>query len=145
MSDSDVRAIVAGHGEFAAGLVSAVQQITGRGSVFRAVSARDLSGVDLEALLRRTIEETGARVVFADLQAGSCTMAARRVLRDRQDVLFVAGANLPMLLDFALSAESASIDAARHAIERGRAAIVAVGGGSAGSAGSAGSGERSAK
>jgi PTS system N-acetylgalactosamine-specific IIA component len=133
MSDSGsgsgtVRAIVAGHGEFAAGLVSAVQQITGRGDVFRSVSARDLSGADLEALLRRTIEETGARVVFTDLQAGSCTMAARRVLRDRQDVLFVAGANLPMLLDFALAEQLPAIEAARHAIERGRAAITSVGG-----------------
>lgn len=126
--DVAVRAIIAGHGEFADGLVSAVDAITGRGGVFRSVSARGLSGVELEALLRRTIEETGATVVFTDLQAGSCTMAARRVLRDRQDVLFVAGANLPMLLDFALSPEAAPIAAARHAIERGRAAITSVGG-----------------
>jgi N-acetylgalactosamine PTS system EIIA component len=126
---SEIRALVAGHGDFAAGLVSAVQQITGRGDVFRAISARDLSGADLEALIRRTIEETGARVVFTDLQAGSCTMAARRVLRDRQDVLFIAGANLPMLLDFALSAEPEPVDAARHAMERGKAAISTVSGG----------------
>jgi PTS system N-acetylgalactosamine-specific IIA component len=123
---SEVRALVAGHGDFAAGLVSAVQQITGRGNVFRAISARDLSGADLEALMRRTIAETGARVVFTDLQAGSCTMAARRVLRDRQDVLFIAGANLPMLLDFTLSSEAQAVDAARHAMERGRSAIAQI-------------------
>jgi N-acetylgalactosamine PTS system EIIA component len=122
------RAILAGHGEFAAGLLSAVQQITGRGNVFRAISAQDLSGADLEALLRRTIEETGVRVVFTDLQAGSCTMAARRVLRDRQDVLFVAGVNLPMLLDFALADHLPPIDAAKHALDRGREAITSVGG-----------------
>src|SRR5438093_13729444 len=83
------RAIVAGHGDFAAGLVSAVQQITGRGNVFRTISARDLSGADLEDLLRRSIEETGVTVVFTDLQAGSCTMATRRYLRGggRGDVL----------------------------------------------------------
>src|SRR5436190_12699595 len=91
-----VRAIVAGHGEFAAGLVSAVEQITGRGGLFRAVSARDLSAADLDVLLGRAIDETGVQVVFTDLQAGSCTMASRRVLRDRPDVLLVAGANLPM-------------------------------------------------
>jgi N-acetylgalactosamine PTS system EIIA component len=124
---SELKAIVAGHGEFAAGLISAVQQITGKGNVFRAVSGKDLSAVDLEALLRRTIEETGARVVFTDLQAGSCTMAARRVLRDRQDVLFIAGANLPMLLDFALSTDADPVEAAQHALERGRAAIAQVG------------------
>lgn len=128
----EVRAILAGHGEFAAGMVSAVQQITGRGAVFRVISARDLSAADLETTIRKAIDETGARVVFTDLQAGSCTMAARRVLRDRQDVLFVAGANLPMLLDFALSPEALAVDAARHAIERGRAAISTVGGGGGG-------------
>ena len=123
----EVRAILAGHGDFAAGMVSAVQQITGRGSVFRVISARDLSAADLEVTIRKAIDETGARVVFTDLQAGSCTMAARRVLRDRQDILFVAGANLPMLLDFALSPEPLAVDAARHAIERGKAAISTVG------------------
>ena len=125
---SEVRALVAGHGDFAAGMVSAVQQITGRGGVFRVISARDLSGADLEALIRAAIDESGVRVVFTDLQAGSCTMAARRVLRDRQDVVFVAGANLPMLLDFALSTEPLASDAAKHALERGRAAITTVGG-----------------
>lgn len=125
---TDVRAILAGHGDFASGMVSAVEQITGRGGVFRTVASRDLSASDLEATIRNAIEESGARVVFTDLQAGSCTMAARRVLRDRQDVLFVAGANLPMLLDFALSPEANAVDAARHAIERGKAAILTVGG-----------------
>jgi PTS system N-acetylgalactosamine-specific IIA component len=129
---SVIRAIIAGHGDFAAGLVSAVQQITGRGNVFRAISARDLSGADLEATIRRALDETGASVVFTDLQAGSCTMAARRVMRDRQDVLFVAGANLPMLLDFALSEQLPAIEAARHSMERGRAAIVSSGAAGAG-------------
>ena len=123
----EVRAILAGHGDFAAGMVSAVQQITGRGGAFRIISARDLSAADLEITIRKAIDETGARVVFTDLQAGSCTMAARRVLRDRQDVVFVAGANLPMLLDFALSAEPPA-EAAKHALERGKAAITTVGG-----------------
>src|SRR5690349_21555039 len=113
-----VRAILAGHGDFAAGMISAVQQITGRGGVFRGITSRDLSGSDLETTIRKAIEESGVRVVFTDLQAGSCTMAARRVLRDRHDVMFVAGANLPMLLDFALSSEPLAVDAARHALER---------------------------
>ena len=123
------RAIVAGHGDFAAGLVSAVQQITGRGNVFRSISARDLSATDLDVLLRSAVEETGVRVIFTDLQAGSCSMASRRVLRDRPDVLLVAGANLPMLLDFVFADKLSPIDAARHALERGREAITELGGG----------------
>ena len=44
MSSSPVRAILAGHGDFAQGMVSAVQQITGRGNVLYPVTAKDLSG-----------------------------------------------------------------------------------------------------
>jgi PTS system N-acetylgalactosamine-specific IIA component len=123
-----VRAIIAGHGEFAAGLVSAIQQITGRGSVFYPVSASDLSAADLEILIQRAIESTGALVVFTDLQAGSCTMAARRLTRARPDVLLIAGANLPMLLDFAFADHLPAVEAAKHALERGKAAITAIGG-----------------
>ena len=123
-----VRAIIAGHAEFSAGLVSAIQQITGRGSTFRAVSANNLSAADLEALIARAIDETGAKVVFTDLQAGSCTMAARRLSRLRPDVLLIAGANLPMLLDFVFADHLPAVEAARHALERGRAAITAIGG-----------------
>jgi mannose/fructose-specific phosphotransferase system component IIA len=121
------RAIVAGHGDFAAGLVSAVQQITGRGNMFRTISARDLSAADLEDLVRRSIEETGVTVVFTDLQAGSCTMATRRYLKNRADVLLVAGVNLPMLLDFAMADQLPAVQAAQHAVERGRAAISSTG------------------
>ena len=123
-----IRAIVAGHGDFASGLISAIDAITGRGDLFLPISGRGHSAASLEELLRSAIERTGVRVVFTDLHAGSCTMAARRVLRDRNDVLFVAGANLPMLLDFAMSSEAEPLEAARHAIERGRAAISSVGG-----------------
>jgi PTS system N-acetylgalactosamine-specific IIA component len=122
-----VRAIVAGHGDFAAGLVSAVQQITGRGDVFRPVSARDLSGADLETVIGKALEETGALVVFTDLQAGSCTMAARRLTRNAPNLLLVAGANLPMLLDFVFADSIPPVEAARHAMDRGRAAIGAIG------------------
>lgn len=126
MSDGP-RAIIAGHGEFASGMISAVEQITGRGKLLHGISAASLSGTDLMELMRRTVDETGVRVVFTDLQAGSCSMASRRLLRERPDVLLVAGANLPMLLDFVMADDKPPLDAARHAVERGRAAIAALG------------------
>ena len=61
-----------------------------------------------------------------------CSMATRRFLRDRQDVLLVAGANLPMLLDFVFAESLPPMEAARHALDRGRAAITASGGGAGG-------------
>ncbi|HEX8726110.1 MAG TPA: hypothetical protein VF737_12045 [Gemmatimonadaceae bacterium] len=126
MTNSGPRAIVAGHGDFAAGLVSAVEVITGRGGLFHAVAVPELSAADIEALLRETMERTGARVLFTDLQAGSCTMAARRILRGMPDAVLVSGVNLPALLDFAFAESKPAPTAARHAAERGRAAITAV-------------------
>ena len=122
------RAIVAGHGEFATGLISAVEQITGRTDVFVALSIRSLGGEEIERALRDRLLESGANVVFTDLPAGSCTIAARRVLRDRPDLVLVTGANLPSLLDFVFHSAEPAADAAQHATDKGRSALVMVGG-----------------
>lgn len=124
---SVARAIVAGHGEFAAGLVSAVEQITGRGDQFLPLAITGLGAEDIERMLRDRMVETGIRVVFTDLQAGSCTMAARRVLRGMTEAVVVCGTNLPLLLDFVFNDRATPSEAARHAAERGRAAIGLVG------------------
>jgi PTS system N-acetylgalactosamine-specific IIA component len=123
------RAIVAGHGDFAAGLVSAVEQITGRGAQLIPVSVQGLSVEDIESLLRSRMQQANVRVIFTDLQAGSCTMASRRILRGMDDAVLIAGTNLPTLLDFVFADARTPPDAARHAAERGRAAITAHGAG----------------
>ncbi|MEO7714476.1 MAG: hypothetical protein ABIV10_16305 [Gemmatimonadaceae bacterium] len=123
MSDPVRRALVAGHADFAAGLVSAVELITGLGSVLVPIQVRGLCGDDIQQLLYETMKESGVRVIFTDLQAGSCTMAARKVLRALGEGTLVAGANLPMLLDFALSANPDIAAAAEQAAERGRVAV----------------------
>jgi mannose/fructose-specific phosphotransferase system component IIA len=41
--------------------------------------------------------------------------------------VLIAGANLPTLLDFVFAENMSAIDAARHAADRGRAAITVVG------------------
>jgi PTS system N-acetylgalactosamine-specific IIA component len=115
--NSAPRAIVAGHGSFAAGIISAVEQITGMGSVFVAVSNADLSPGGIEAKVRASLAETGARVIFTDLPAGSCTMAVRRMARLEPGLTLVTGVTLPTLLAFALGAD------AREAVEKGREAI----------------------
>ena len=117
------RAIVAGHGSFAAGLVSAVDQITGNGAMFIPVAVQGLCTQDIEELLRTKMREAGVSVIFTDLQAGSCTMAARRILRGMHGAVLVAGCNLPILIDFVFADAIAPADAARHAAERGRGAI----------------------
>ena len=121
------RAIVAGHGDFPEGMVSAVQQISGRGDVFRALSNRGLSGDDIETRLKQTAEETGARVFFTDLPAGSATLAIRRLMREMPDVVLVTGVNLATLLEFVFQSDANAAAAAQQSVEKGRASIAAFG------------------
>jgi PTS system N-acetylgalactosamine-specific IIA component len=122
------RAIVIGHGDFATGMQTAVNKITGHGASLLALSVQDKSLSQIEEWLKENLSSSGAQVVFTDLQAGSATMAARKALRELPAVSLVVGTNLPMLLDFVLSLNASPAEAARHAAERGRAAIVVHGG-----------------
>jgi PTS system N-acetylgalactosamine-specific IIA component len=121
------RAIVAGHGDFAQGLVSAVDVITGRGGQLIPVAVPGLCAEDIEKLIRERMDQSGVKVIFTDLQAGSCTMAARRILRGSGDAVLIAGVNLPTLLDFVFAEQMPAVDAARHSADRGRSAITVVG------------------
>jgi len=125
---SEVRALVAGHADFAAGLISAVEAVTGRGEMLEPIQVKGLCGEDIQQLLQERLRATGALVIFTDLQAGSCTMAARRLLREEPHVVLVSGTNLPMLLDFVMSSATNTHDAARTAVDRARSAIAAYGG-----------------
>ena len=126
---SSVKAIVAGHGTFAEGMLSAIEQITGRSDLFIGVTNRDLSAQDVEKLLRDRLAVSGATVVFTDLPAGSCTMAARRIQREQPALTVVTGVNLATLLDFSFHSEAGDAHAVEHAADKGRASLVVTGGG----------------
>ena len=132
-SNPGPRAVLAGHGDFAAGLASAVAQISGREDVFALVTNRGRSGDEIERALREALDALAANVVFTDLPAGSCTIAARRLQRERPGLVLVTGANLATLLDFVFAVgdegEEASAAAARtaaHAVDKGRASLTVV-------------------
>lgn len=116
MSDP-VKAIVAGHGSFAEGILSAVEQISGRGDCFVAISNTGLGPAEMEAALRDAMERTGAKLIFTDLPAGSCTMAARRLQRDDPTITVVTGAALPTILSYACGGDLGK------AAEQGRDAL----------------------
>ncbi|HET7623087.1 MAG TPA: hypothetical protein VFK39_14375 [Gemmatimonadaceae bacterium] len=130
MSDTPI-AIVLGHGRVAEGLVSAVERITGITDRFIALSNEGLGTAEIQELLRARLEESGARVVFTDLPAGSCNFAACRLLRVRPDIVVVTGVNLPALLHFATSGvppvedggDSGAFRVAEEAAERGAASM----------------------
>ena len=129
---SSPRAVVIGHGEFAAGLVSAVEQISGMGQLLLPLTTTDLAGSGIETMVRERLESTGLRIVFTDLPGGSATMAVRRLQRSLPDLTIVSGTNLPLLLEFLNRAGNGQSgaegggggDAALAALERGRAAML---------------------
>jgi mannose/fructose-specific phosphotransferase system component IIA len=116
---SSVVGIVAAHGKLAAGLVSAVQAITGRGDALLPVSNEGLSPADVASRLAAALDESGAAVIFTDLPAGSCTLAARRLQKERPALTVVVGVNLPMLLEFVLR-DAHGGDDIEAAVGRGR-------------------------
>lgn len=117
-TNSPVRAVVAGHGTFAAGIISAVDQITGLGAQFVGVSNTGLAPNAIEERVREALAATGATVVFTDLPAGSCTMAVRRMAKLAPGITLVTGVTLPTLLAFALGADPA------EAVARGKESLI---------------------
>ena len=120
------KAIVVGHGEFSAGLVSAVGQICGLADKLVVLSNVGQTPQDIEATLRQQLERTGARVIFTDLPGGSATIAARRIARDNPDIVLVTGVNLATLLDFVFNSAGTPEEAARSAAERGKASLIVI-------------------
>lgn len=123
------RALIAAHGELAAGLVSAVERITGRGAALATLSNVGLGAEQMEAAMRERIEREGMRAIFTDLPSGSWTMAARRAMRGNDEVVLVTGVNLAALLEFVMRDDLDPAEGARACVDRARSAIAAVGGG----------------
>jgi PTS system N-acetylgalactosamine-specific IIA component len=120
------RAVVIGHGEFSAGLLSAVGQITGMSGALVGLSMAGQTPEDIEASIRAELSSTGANVIFTDLPAGSATLAARRIIREDARVVLVSGVNLATLLDFVFNSTASPSDAAKSAAERGKASLIVV-------------------
>jgi PTS system N-acetylgalactosamine-specific IIA component len=126
------RAIVVGHASFSDGIVSAVDQITGRGGMLLSFSNAGLGREEIEAQLREQLARYNVSVIFTDLPGGSATLAARRVMHDTQTLTLVTGVNLAALIDFVFCDEGTSpTDAARHAADKGCAALTVATGTSA--------------
>ena len=120
------RAIVVGHADFSAGLVSAVGQICGLADKLVVLSNKGMAAGDIEASLREQLAKTGARVIFTDLPGGSATIAARRIAKENPDIVLVSGVNLATLLDFVFSSAASPEEAARAAAERGKASLIVI-------------------
>ncbi|MBC7790085.1 MAG: hypothetical protein H7Z74_09070 [Anaerolineae bacterium] len=127
MMSNAAPALVAGHGDYASGLVSAAAEIIGEVAAFVTMSNRNLGADEIERVMRELVSSRGVRVIFTDLPAGSCTIAARRVVRDHPDVILITGANLAALLHFASHEAGTAYEAAASAAERAKASVLVVG------------------
>lgn len=109
--------VIAGHGGFAAGALDAVERVAGPQPRAATVSNHGLDAAGIEAALIEAVDRVRADVIFTDLPAGSCTIAARRLAKQRGTLTVVTGANLPMLLDHCCKgregAEGAALSAAK--------------------------------
>ncbi len=118
------RAIVAGHGSFPSGLVSAVEQITGRGNALIPFSNAGLGREEIEAGMRDLMALHGLHVIFTDLPGGSATFAARKVMHDTPGLVVITGVNLAALMDFVFCPpDLPAAEASARAADKGRAAI----------------------
>lgn len=104
MSDG-VRGVVVAHGPMATAMVDAVRRIAGsQADALVPLSNEGKSPQELKSDLDEAIGDAPA-VVFVDLRAGSCGMAALSSCRARSERVVVTGVNLPMLLDFVFHRE----------------------------------------
>jgi N-acetylgalactosamine PTS system EIIA component len=119
---SALRGVVVGHGELAAAMVHATEEITGVRGLLLPVSNVDCSRNDLEARVRAAVG-TEPTLVFVDLPGGSCFFAAMRGLGKIENARVVAGVNLTMLVDFVFHRDTGLDEAAARAREVGGRAI----------------------
>jgi PTS system N-acetylgalactosamine-specific IIA component len=97
-----VCALIIGHGQFAQGLVSALEQIVGPVELVRAASSQGKARNEIEAMVHEARQAFGGQplLVFTDLQGGCSSTVCGSLLRAETDVGIIGGANLPMLVKY---------------------------------------------
>lgn len=119
------RGIIVGHGGMATGMVDAVRRIAGiEEDVLTALSNEGKGPDALREEIARLIGDDRV-VVFTDMHAGSCAVAARFACRSRGERAVVCGVNLPILLDFVFHRELPLAELVPRLLEQGRGAVTA--------------------
>lgn len=96
-----VHTVIAGHGSFPQGLLSAAERIVGRQEGVVTISNDELSVQALQEKLKQGLTGVHNRVyIFIDIAGGSCFTAARSLIPSHPDLVFIAGVNLSMLVTY---------------------------------------------
>jgi PTS system N-acetylgalactosamine-specific IIA component len=106
--------IICGHGSFAAGLLSAVDLMSGEAARFTALDfPRGMSSEDLKDRIAGAAAKANQGdgvVIFTDIAGGSPFKQAALVAAENPSVRVIGGANMPLLLD-AVFSQTAELDA----------------------------------
>ncbi len=96
-----IHTVIAGHGSFPQGLLSAAERIAGRQEGVVIISNDELSAPAFQEKLKQGL--TGANngvYIFIDIAGGSCFTAARSLIPSHPDLVFITGVNLSMLVTY---------------------------------------------
>ena len=118
-----VRGLVLAHSSLAAGLTSAVRQISGADQDALAAVSNDGQGPEGMAAAIESAVGDSPMIIFTDLNSGSCAFAARKFARDRAEIGIVCGVNLPILIDFVFHREMPLGELVARLVEKGRGGI----------------------
>ena len=125
MSDVDARGVVVGHGAMAIGMVDAVRRIAVIEEDALVALSNEGKGPDALRDELTRIVRGGPVVVFTDMHAGSCAVAARVACRSGGRRAVVCGVNLPMLIEFAFHRDDPLGELVPRLVEQGRSSITA--------------------
>lgn len=120
--------VVVSHGVLSEQLVAAASLILGEAKDVKAVSF--LARESLEDLRKKTSEATNefttdGCLILTDIMGGSATNVSIEIMKSRNDVYVVTGANLPMLLEAISSREGSSLkDLANQVSNSGTRSII---------------------
>lgn len=122
--------VITGHGEFAPGLLKALQMIAGPQEKLEIVAFKEGEPLkeyetQVREAIANTLEETEGVVVFSDLLGGTPFRTAMLAAADFKNVEVVTGANLPMLIEISMLRmfETDAVNLATRAIEIGKEGV----------------------
>lgn len=95
-----VGGVLAGHGDFANGLYSALRAIVGEVPDFKVVSGQGMTTNDWRQVIDGIRQRSQAVIVFTDMPGGGSTNVCQSLARDCTDIRVVCGVNLPVLIKF---------------------------------------------
>ncbi|MFQ5888886.1 MAG: PTS sugar transporter subunit IIA [Gemmatimonadota bacterium] len=117
---SDVVGVVVAHGDMAASMIRAAEEISGVRGALSPISNLGCTPEELSARVETAVGE-GPAIIFVDLASGSCAFAGRALCMRSPRVAVVTGVSLSMLLDFVFHRDMELETLSRRLVAKGRA------------------------